>query len=104
MKKSLKVLKQFFYEGPLIKFEKTSYEVVEPSSIETVAVVKIKVVRVGDVSKTSKVRVFTRNGNAESGKDYNAFSKGLKHFQNTIKSYLSLFYIFVTSIIVLKKK
>ena len=73
----LKDLKGNFFEGPLIKFEKTTYEVVEPSSIEAVAVVKINILRVGDVSKTSKVRVFTRNGNAESGKDYNAFSKGL---------------------------
>ena len=34
--------------------------------------------RHGDRSEPSAVRVFTKDGNAESGKDYNPVSKGKK--------------------------
>lgn len=63
------------FSGPVIGFEKTAYEVIEPG-VEGVATLNVAVIRKGDSSQASSVRVFTKDGNAESGKDYNPLSKG----------------------------
>lgn len=65
----------FRIPGPVIGFEKTAYEVIEPG-VEGVATLTVAIVRKGDLSQSSSVRVFTKDGNAESGKDYNPLSKG----------------------------
>lgn len=41
-----------------------------------VSVVKIPVIRVGDTSKVSVVRVHTKDGSASSGEDYHPVSEG----------------------------
>lgn len=40
------------------------------------AVVTIPIVRAGDTSKVSVVRVHTKDGSATSGEDYNPLSEG----------------------------
>lgn len=48
----------------------------EPREVGQVAVVRIPVMRVGDSSKVSVVRVHTKDGSAASGEDYHPISKG----------------------------
>lgn len=42
--------------------------------------VKIPVLRLGDTSKVSIVRVHTKDGSATSGEDYHPVSEGMKKF------------------------
>lgn len=48
----------------------------EPKDTRQVAVVKIPVLRLGDNSKVSVVRVHTKDGSATSGEDYHPISEG----------------------------
>ena len=64
---------------PIIGFTKTIYDVTEPkrdNDGREEATVTVLVARHGDTSKQSIVRVYTKDGNAESGKDYNPLSTG----------------------------
>ena len=45
-----------------------------------VALVRIPILRVGDSSKVSLVRVHTKDGSATSGEDYNPLSEGEQPF------------------------
>lgn len=51
----------------------------EPKEPGQIVVVKIPVVRLGDTSKVSIVRVHTKDGSATSGEDYNPVSEGTLH-------------------------
>ncbi|XP_071950665.1 extracellular matrix protein 3-like [Antedon mediterranea] len=64
-------------DKPVIKFKETRYNADEPTDEDEEVSVKITVVRLGDTSKTSIVRVYTKDGSAKSGYDYDAFSKRL---------------------------
>ncbi|XP_033106875.1 extracellular matrix protein 3-like [Anneissia japonica] len=64
-------------DKPIIKFKETRYNVDEPTDDSEEAVAKITVVRLGDTSKTSVVRVYTKDGSAKSGYDYDALSRKL---------------------------
>ena len=48
----------------------------EPQVKGQLARVKIPILRVGDTSKVSVVRVHTKDGSATSGEDYNPLSQG----------------------------
>ena len=61
---------------PIIRFSEIKYSVREPQIKGDVAVVKIPILRVGDTSKVSVVRVHTKDGSATSGEDYNPLSEG----------------------------
>lgn len=61
---------------PIIRFLGTKFSVSEPKESGAVAIVSIPVVRVGDTSKVSVVRVHTKDGSAISGEDYNPVSQG----------------------------
>lgn len=61
---------------PIIRFSEIKYSVREPQVKGDVAVVKIPILRVGDTSKVSVVRVHTKDGSATSGDDYNPLSEG----------------------------
>lgn len=61
---------------PIIRFVETKFSVTEPKEASTVATVRIPVVRVGDTSKVSVVRVHTKDGSAVSGEDYYPVSQG----------------------------
>ena len=69
----------------IIEFATTTFEITEPVTDDEPAVVRIPVIRRGDLSEPSAVRVYTKDGNAESGKDYNPVSKGNKKIKNLKK-------------------
>uniref|UniRef100_A0AAV2MEB2 Calx-beta domain-containing protein n=1 Tax=Knipowitschia caucasica TaxID=637954 RepID=A0AAV2MEB2_KNICA len=62
-------------DQPIIRFSETKFSVREPEEAGSVTVVTVPVVRLGDTSKVSLVRVHTKDGSAVSGEDYNPVSK-----------------------------
>ncbi|KAM9446229.1 extracellular matrix organizing protein FRAS1 [Clarias gariepinus] len=65
-------------DAPTIEFEQASYQVREPAGPDGIEVLNIKVIRKGDLDRTSKIRCSTRDGSAQSGVDYNPKSRVLK--------------------------
>uniref|UniRef100_A0A672MQB1 Extracellular matrix protein FRAS1-like n=1 Tax=Sinocyclocheilus grahami TaxID=75366 RepID=A0A672MQB1_SINGR len=65
-------------DAPTIEFEQASYQVCEPPGPDGIEVLNIKVIRKGDLDRTSKIRCSTRDGSAQSGVDYNPKSRVLK--------------------------
>ncbi|XP_077417485.1 extracellular matrix organizing protein FRAS1 isoform X1 [Vanacampus margaritifer] len=65
-------------DAPTIELEQASYQVREPPGPDGMEVLNVKVVRRGDLDRTSKVRCSTRDGSAQSGVDYNPKSRVLK--------------------------
>ncbi|KAM8885583.1 extracellular matrix organizing protein FRAS1 isoform 1-T2 [Spinachia spinachia] len=65
-------------DAPTIAFEQASYQVREPPGPDGVEVLNVKVIRGGDLDRTSKIRCSTRDGSAQSGVDYNPKSRVLK--------------------------
>uniref|UniRef100_A0A8C5EMK9 FRAS1-related extracellular matrix protein 2-like n=2 Tax=Gouania willdenowi TaxID=441366 RepID=A0A8C5EMK9_GOUWI len=59
----------------IISFGETKFSVNEPKEKGQISVVKIVVLRVGDTSKVSVVRVHTKDGSATSGEDYHPISE-----------------------------
>ncbi|TDH04980.1 hypothetical protein EPR50_G00138290 [Perca flavescens] len=68
-------------DKPIIRFLETKYSVSEPKEAGAVATVRIPVVRLGDTSKVSVVRVHTKDGSAISGEDYYPVSQDIKFKQ-----------------------
>ncbi|KAK6494141.1 FRAS1-related extracellular matrix protein 2-like [Huso huso] len=62
----------------VIKFSEVKYSIKEPQEAGEIAVVKIPVLRLGDTSKVSIVRVHTKDGSATSGEDYNPMSEDIE--------------------------
>ncbi|XP_053312033.1 FRAS1-related extracellular matrix protein 2 [Spea bombifrons] len=62
----------------IIKFGDTKFSVSEPKEQGQIVVVKIPVIRLGDTSKVSIVRVHTKDGSATSGEDYNPISEEIE--------------------------
>ncbi|KAF6724623.1 FRAS1-related extracellular matrix protein 2 [Oryzias melastigma] len=65
-------------DKPIIKFSEIKYSVREPLVKGDVATVKIPILRFGDTSKVSVVRVHTKDGSATSGEDYNPLSEDVE--------------------------
>uniref|UniRef100_A0A8D0L5A9 FRAS1 related extracellular matrix 3 n=1 Tax=Sphenodon punctatus TaxID=8508 RepID=A0A8D0L5A9_SPHPU len=65
-------------DKPVIKFSETKYSIQEPQEPGEIAVVKIGVLRLGDSSKVSIVRIHTKDGSASSGEDYNPMSEDVE--------------------------
>lgn len=61
----------------IIKFGERKFSISEPKEPGQSVVVKIPVIRQGDTSKVSIVRVHTKDGSATSGEDYNPVSEGM---------------------------
>ena len=61
----------------IIKFGETKFSVSEPKEPGQSVVIKIPVIRQGDTSKVSIVRVHTKDGSATSGEDYHPVSEGM---------------------------
>ena len=61
---------------PVITFERTKYVIKEPMFKEETSILRLPVVREGDVSEEATVTVNTRDGSAYAGKDYNGIFKG----------------------------
>eukprot|EP00062_Callorhinchus_milii_P007006 gi/632948132/ref/XP_007889422.1/ PREDICTED: FRAS1-related extracellular matrix protein 2 [Callorhinchus milii] len=62
----------------IIRFGETKFSIGEPKEPGLIAVVKIPVLRLGDTSKVSVVRVHTKDGSAISGEDYNPLSEEIE--------------------------
>ncbi|XP_041088546.1 FRAS1-related extracellular matrix protein 2-like [Polyodon spathula] len=62
----------------IIKFGETKFSVSEPKEAGQITVVKIPVLRLGDTSKVSIVRVHTKDGSATSGEDYHPVSEEIE--------------------------
>lgn len=60
----------------MIKFSEIKHSIQEPQEPGGIALVRIHVLRLGDSSKVSVVRVHTKDGSATSGEDYNPVSEG----------------------------
>ncbi|XP_069576848.1 LOW QUALITY PROTEIN: FRAS1-related extracellular matrix protein 2a [Brachyistius frenatus] len=68
-------------DKPIIRFLETKFSVSEPKEAGAVATVRIPVVRVGDTSKVSLVRVHTKDGSAISAEDYYPVSQDIEFKQ-----------------------
>ncbi|CAB1418214.1 unnamed protein product [Pleuronectes platessa] len=68
-------------DKPIIRFLETKFSVSEPKEAGAVATVRIPVVREGDTSKVSVVRVHTKDGSAVSGEDYFPVSQDIEFRQ-----------------------
>ncbi|XP_077361848.1 FRAS1-related extracellular matrix protein 2-like [Festucalex cinctus] len=64
-------------DKPVIRFSETKFSASEPTQVAGVAVMRISVVRLGDTSKVSIVRVHTKDGSAMSGEDYHPVSQDI---------------------------
>ncbi|MFT7803878.1 FRAS1-related extracellular matrix protein 2-like [Arapaima gigas] len=67
-----------FADQPIIKFGETKFSVSEPKESGQVSVVQIPVLRIGDPSKVSLVRIHTKDGSAISGEDFYPVSKDIE--------------------------
>ena len=64
----------------MIRFEYNRYTVNEPIINGDVNILRVPVVRLGDTSGTSEVRVSTKSGSARAGRDFNGYSKGFLQY------------------------
>ncbi|CDQ77883.1 unnamed protein product [Oncorhynchus mykiss] len=74
----------------IIKFGETKFSVSEPSGAGQVSMVKIPVLRVGDTSKVSVVRVHTKDGSATSGEDYHPVSEDVEFKEGDTEHYIEV--------------
>ncbi|KAG8134574.1 hypothetical protein E2320_007682, partial [Naja naja] len=65
-------------DKPMIKFSEVKYNIQEPREPGEMAVLKIPILRLGDTSKVSIVRIHTKDGSATSGEDYNPMSEDIE--------------------------
>ncbi|KAL2094306.1 hypothetical protein ACEWY4_009025 [Coilia grayii] len=65
-------------DKPIIKLGEVKFSVNEPKEAGQVTMVKIPVLRVGDTSQVSVVRVHTKDGSATSGEDYHPISEDVE--------------------------
>ncbi|KAL6483774.1 hypothetical protein MHYP_G00086460 [Metynnis hypsauchen] len=65
-------------DKPVIRFSETRFTVKEPKNPGETVTVRISVQRLGDCSRTSTVRVHTRDGSATAGHDYTPVSVELQ--------------------------
>uniref|UniRef100_A0A8C6NWB8 FRAS1 related extracellular matrix 2b n=1 Tax=Nothobranchius furzeri TaxID=105023 RepID=A0A8C6NWB8_NOTFU len=77
-------------EADIISFGLTKFSMSEPKEKGQVSVVKIPVLRVGDTSKVSVVRVHTKDGSATSGEDYHPISEEIVFKQGDTEHYVEV--------------
>ncbi|XP_007453272.1 PREDICTED: FRAS1-related extracellular matrix protein 2-like, partial [Lipotes vexillifer] len=78
----------------IIKFGETKFSVSEPKEPGQSVVIKIPVIRQGDTSKVSVVRVHTKDGSATSGKDYHPVSEEIEFKEGEIQHIVEIEVIF----------
>ncbi|XP_041920491.1 FRAS1-related extracellular matrix protein 2b [Alosa sapidissima] len=74
----------------IIKFGETKFSVSEPKVVGQVSVLKIPVIRIGDTSKVSVVRVHTKDGSASSGEDYHPVSEDVEFKAGETRHYVEV--------------
>ena len=62
---------------PAIEIPNRQYIVNEPIIENDITVLRVPVVRTGDLSGISEVNIMSKDGSAEAGRDYNGFHKGM---------------------------
>ena len=72
-------MSSFLLTESVIRFAEKRYSVGEPEFSGETRILSVPVLRGGDTSRVSIVRVHTRDGTAKAGKDYIGFSKGTSH-------------------------
>ncbi|XP_044286604.1 FRAS1-related extracellular matrix protein 3 [Varanus komodoensis] len=77
-------------DKPVIKFSEIKYSIQEPQEPGEIAVVKIPVLRLGDSSKVSIVRIHTKDGSATSGEDYNPMSNDIEFKEGETKHFIEV--------------
>ncbi|XP_061440793.1 FRAS1-related extracellular matrix protein 3 isoform X2 [Rhineura floridana] len=77
-------------DKPVIKFSEIKYSIQEPQEPGETSVVKIPVLRVGDSSKVSIVRVHTKDGSATSGEDYNPISDDIEFKEGEMEHHVEV--------------
>ncbi|XP_032398648.1 FRAS1-related extracellular matrix protein 3 [Etheostoma spectabile] len=77
-------------DKPIIRFSEIKYSVREPQVKGDVAIVKIPILRVGDTSKVSVVRVHTKDGSATSGEDYNPLSEDVEFKEGETEHFVEI--------------
>ncbi|KAG8453958.1 hypothetical protein GDO86_000546, partial [Hymenochirus boettgeri] len=65
-------------DKPIIKFSEIKHSIQEPQDVGEITVLMVPVVRIGDSSKVSIVRIHTKDGSATSGEDYNPLSEDIE--------------------------
>ncbi|XP_076002015.1 FRAS1-related extracellular matrix protein 2b [Genypterus blacodes] len=78
----------------IIRFGETKFSVNEPKESGQVSVVKIPVLRIGDASKVSVVRVHTKDGSATSGEDYHPISEEIVFKEGDAEHYVEIEILF----------
>uniref|UniRef100_A0A452VIT9 FRAS1-related extracellular matrix protein 2 n=1 Tax=Ursus maritimus TaxID=29073 RepID=A0A452VIT9_URSMA len=78
----------------VIKFGETKFSVREPKEPGQSVVVKIPVIRQGDTSKVSIVRVHTKDGSATSGEDYHPVSEEIEFKEGETQHIVNIEVIF----------
>uniref|UniRef100_A0A8C0L9X7 FRAS1-related extracellular matrix protein 2 n=1 Tax=Canis lupus dingo TaxID=286419 RepID=A0A8C0L9X7_CANLU len=78
----------------VIKFGETRFSVSEPKEPGQSVVVKIPVIRQGDTSKVSIVRVHTKDGSATSGEDYHPVSEEIEFKEGETQHIVNIEVIF----------
>uniref|UniRef100_UPI00398EB886 FRAS1-related extracellular matrix protein 2-like isoform X2 n=1 Tax=Pristiophorus japonicus TaxID=55135 RepID=UPI00398EB886 len=77
-------------DKPIIKFTETKYSIQEPQEPGELAIVTIPVLRLGDSSKVSIVRVHTKDGSATSGEDYNPLSEDIEFKEGETEHFIEI--------------
>ncbi|KAM9330460.1 FRAS1-related extracellular matrix protein 3 [Gastrophryne carolinensis] len=77
-------------DKPIIRFSEVKYSVKEPQEAGELTVVKIPVLRVGDSSKVSIVRIHTKDGSATSGEDYNPLSEDIEFKEGDTEHFVEI--------------
>ncbi|XP_048197421.1 FRAS1-related extracellular matrix protein 2 [Perognathus longimembris pacificus] len=78
----------------IIKFGETKFSVTEPKESRESVVVRIPVIRQGDTSKVSIVRVHTKDGSATSGEDYHPVSEEIEFKEGETQHFVEIEILF----------
>uniref|UniRef100_A0A8C4U5I8 FRAS1 related extracellular matrix 3 n=1 Tax=Falco tinnunculus TaxID=100819 RepID=A0A8C4U5I8_FALTI len=77
-------------DKPVITFSEIKYSIQEPEEPGEIALVRIHVLRLGDSSKVSVVRVHTKDGSVTSGEDYNPMSEDLEFKEGETEHFVEM--------------
>ncbi|XP_040187457.1 FRAS1-related extracellular matrix protein 3 [Rana temporaria] len=77
-------------DKPIIRFSEVKYSIKEPQVAGETSVVRIPVLRMGDSSKVSIVRIHTKDGSATSGEDYNPLSEDIEFKEGDVEHFVEI--------------
>ena len=77
-------------DRPRITFEHAMYTVAEPMSSDLTSVVKINLLRLGDTTQNTLIKVITRDGTASAGQDFKPLKKSVEFSPGETRSVLNI--------------